>query len=97
MTDTPKCKEKVCDRSNRWLRGYPCKNKAVTAAGYCRMHDPDLRKERDAKRGPSKWERWRAASDRLQDLQKQIAERYPNDPLVKDLLQAIHTEWSLRL
>ena len=57
MTDV-KCKATVWDRESRWLRSYPCTRKAVTAAGYCKQHDPELRSARAASRGPTQWERY---------------------------------------
>lgn len=55
------CKEQVWDG----FRSYQCSRTAVTAAGYCRQHDPTLAKEREAKRGPTKFEREAAARTRL--------------------------------
>ena len=41
------CKEKVLDGGSfRGFRG--CSNPAVTKAGYCKVHDPQLKREREA-------------------------------------------------
>lgn len=51
-----RCKQNVYSDSIGW-RSRRCESKAVTHAGYCRLHDPDLRAEREKKRPPVKWER----------------------------------------
>lgn len=51
----PMCKARVASRGS-WTR-HDCRKPAVTAAGYCRTHDPELREQRAARRGPSKFER----------------------------------------
>lgn len=51
-----KCKAQVFDRES-WSAGHQCKNKATTEAGYCKTHDPECKKAREAERPPTKWER----------------------------------------
>lgn len=50
------CKAKVPPRSD-WGSWKQCPREAVTPGGFCRIHDPELKSARLAKRGPSKWER----------------------------------------
>lgn len=63
---TEKCREMVSS-SNAW-RMSSCMNKAVTEAGYCRVHDPELRRLREAKRTPSKYERQMACRGQLKEF-----------------------------
>lgn len=55
----PMCKARIC-RSQAW-RSVECGRPAVTDAGFCRIHDPELKNERAKKRQPTKWEREAAA------------------------------------
>lgn len=52
------------------LRSYPCANKAVTAAGYCRVHDPELQAARREKAPPPKDSRRRIARQQLDEFLK---------------------------
>ena len=61
----------------------PCKNKATEPDGYCKVHSPELRRQREeAKRskeerdGPTRWpdrEFWRR-DQRIKRLEEQIRE-----------------------
>ena len=41
-----------------------CTRKAVTAAGYCKQHDPELKRQQKKKRGPTRGEQGMAARKR---------------------------------
>jgi hypothetical protein len=70
-----RCKEEVSS-SDGW-RSHRCSYKAVTDAGYCRTHDPELAKQRAAKRGPSRWERERLAREQLMAACDDVARSHP--------------------
>lgn len=48
-----------------------CRNRAQTAAGYCRLHDPEIKAMRDEKKPPTKLERQDAARKELIALLKE--------------------------
>lgn len=65
-----KCKREINDGPGwRW---HQCDNAAVTEAGFCRVHDPDLQAERAKKRGPSKFERALAAKRAVDEFVDQL-------------------------
>lgn len=60
-----KCKERVFSGARWDVAGHPCDYKAVTDAGFCRIHDPKLKAARDKARGPSPSERrWAERAER---------------------------------
>jgi hypothetical protein len=59
------CKEMVWDRGSRYMRRFQCRNKAATAAGYCKVHDPELRKAREDAKPPGKFQRQNEARKQL--------------------------------
>lgn len=73
-----RCKESQVSSPNSW-RYAQCQNKAVTGAGYCRVHDPELRAARQAKRPPTKWERINKARRELEE----VLETLPPDVAVR--------------
>ena len=60
------CREDVWTSVGNWSHCNPCHNKVVTPAGYCRLHDPELKKAREARRPPTRFER-RCAADRAHE------------------------------
>lgn len=63
MSDTEKCKQMIRDnqRSSRFhAMRKRCAMTATTAAGYCRMHDPELRDLADKKRMEKYHQKWDA-------------------------------------
>lgn len=56
-----KCKAEIRRFEGRMVFRHPCRNRAVTPSGYCRVHDRDCAREREAKRMPSKYERYTEA------------------------------------
>jgi len=84
--DKKRCKYDVADAGG-W-RFHQCMNKAVTAAGYCRVHDPDEKTKRAKKRGPTQLEReWDQAKKR-RERQAAIEERLSDSTeLLKLLLE----------
>ncbi len=69
-----KCKAKVYQSGMFTSTG--CSNKAVTEAGFCRVHDPDCQEERRKKRGPTaeeiRWEDRRLERKRTKDLERAL-------------------------
>lgn len=62
----PRCRKTVHDRDDLWdVHGHRCTRAAVTEAGYCRQHDPELRADREARRPPTKYEQMREVADAL--------------------------------
>lgn len=75
-----KCQGKVWER---WSYR-PCHCKAVTAAGYCKAHDPQL-KEARKKEQHTKWEaKWK--------VEQLISRRNLAAPLMQALLQRIRDQ-----
>lgn len=67
MIDTEKCKQMIRDeqRSSRFhAMRKRCAINATTAAGYCRMHDPELRSLADQKRMEAYRQKWDAVAKR---------------------------------
>lgn len=54
-----RCPARITDHSG--FHTYACAKKASTPDGYCRTHDPELRRQRRLARGPTAWEREMAA------------------------------------
>lgn len=90
MADYKTCPKSVSDHTG--FRFFPCGNKAVTIAGFCRVHDPDLREERRRKRGPTQWERdmqmLKARREREEAMETRLARL---EPLVAAIVTAATT------
>jgi hypothetical protein len=74
-----------------WHSQKRCTNRAVTEAGYCRVHDPEHQAKRAAKRPPSKFERWREARDEL----TQLIDSVPDEALRDQIRDALRRTLAL--
>lgn len=93
-----KCKATVWNGESFSARRRPCERNASTPAGYCKQHDPELVKARNAERD-ARWKReseinnkrWRleAAAQDLLDACKTAYENTPDGPVAEKLKAAI--------
>lgn len=91
--DPTKCKELIWTGDTWHRHKHQCPRKASTEAGYCKQHDPECRKVREAKAPLTKWERQRDARRRVEEIIDILMVRSPDDALLVELRQSHRTEF----
>jgi len=85
------CKADVRSRDH-WSRHRPkCGNKSVTEAGYCRVHDPQEKLNRQCARPPTRWELEQKNRDRARELFEALACRVEADHKAVEMLNELRT------
>ena len=83
MSEIIKCKHIKYD----WGYKIQCKNNASTPAGYCRIHDPEIRKKKYDTRSA----RWKKQREERAIQNKRISAHNASIPMVLDALkQMVH-------
>lgn len=91
VSDERRCKGEIPAQGG--FHFYRCRNKALPESSYCGLHDPTRRKEREAKRGPTKWQREIAAErekhERLVSAENALAAEQEAHARTKALLRRV--------
>ena len=80
-----RCREEIW---NQFI-AHQCSRRAVTAAGYCRQHDPELKRQRTASRPPSKWARQML----VRKVVRTWIQQHLSPAQAEQLTTAIHQGW----